>query len=265
MPNWLRRVIFIVFLGVFLYSSFTLISYWYNSRKQAGIYEGLAQIVEQAKTDPAPTQYPSLPGIDPNMVRPILPEYQQLHDRNPDMVGWISIPGTVINYPVMQTPEEPDYYLYTNFNNEYSVQGSIFAQENCDVFAPSTNITLYGHRMIDGSMFGVLPDYLNTKFYAEHPYIQFDSLYDHRTYEVFCIFVTSANEGEGFVYAEFVEAGIEEEFESYVNQCIALAKNEVTIIPTYGDHLLTLSTCINTVDNGRFVVVARQVAPAGNS
>ena len=217
MPNWLRKILFVLLLGIFLYSSVTLIRYWCNSRKQADLFTDLALSVENAKEAPVSTvdpELPTLPGKTPDTPRRILPEYQALYQRNSDMAGWISIPDTCINYPVMHTPQVQDAYLYANFQKEYSVQGSIFAQGNCDLNRPSDNIILYGHNMRDGSMFAALSSYLDPDFYAEHPIICFDSLYERRTYEIICVFITTATLGEGFDYPAFVEALSPEEEET---------------------------------------------------
>lgn len=261
MLNWLRKILFVLLLGIFLYSSVTLIRYWCNSRKQAELFTDLALSVENAKEAPVSTvdpELPTLPGKTPDTPRRILPEYQALYQRNSDMAGWISIPDTCINYPVMHTPQAQDAYLYANFQKEYSAQGSIFAQGNCDLNRPSDNIILYGHNMRDGSMFAALSSYLDPDFYAEHRIICFDSLYERRTYEIICVFITTATLGEGFDYPAFVEALSPEDFDAYVDQCMTLSEYDTGISAKYGDHLLTLSTCNYSRENGRLVVVAKQ-------
>ena len=84
----------------------------------------------------------------------VLPEYAPIFERNKDTVGWIKIDGTNIDFPVVQRKESTDYYLYKNFDGEYSNQGAIYVREQCDVFAPSDNLTIYGHRTNAKTMFG---------------------------------------------------------------------------------------------------------------
>ena len=84
----------------------------------------------------------------------LLPWYQELHDENPDMIGWLEIQDSKINYPVMQTSlDNPNYYLYRDFDKNESYRGCIYAREECDVFKPSDTITLFGHNLKAGSRF----------------------------------------------------------------------------------------------------------------
>ena len=136
----------------------------------------------------------------------MLPEYAALYERNPDIVGWMKIEGTVINYPVMQTPDSPDYYLKKNFNKETSSRGCLYVREQCDVNMPSDNITIYGHNMRDGSMFHPLNNFISESYWQKNNLITFDTLYEHRTYKIFAVFKTTASVGKGFSYHLFVDA-----------------------------------------------------------
>ncbi len=189
----------------------------------------------------------------------MLPEYAQLYLDNPDLVGWIQIEGTDLNYPVMQTPDRPDYYLTRDFEGNTSKRGCIYVDEDCDVFAPSDNLTIYGHHMRDGSMFTTVTRYASRSYCQEHPYIQFNTLLERHTYEVIAVFKTSANIGQGFCYNAFVNAANAAEFDEYVATCKTLSMYDIEATATYGDKLITLSTCEYTQDNGRFVVVAKLV------
>lgn len=191
----------------------------------------------------------------------ILPELQPFYDQNQDLVGWISIPDTKLNYPVMQTsPENANYYLERTFERRYSAYGAIYVREQCDVFAPSDNLTIYGHHMKNGTMFAALDDYRKKSFWETHQYIYFDTLYERHTYQVIAAFKTSANFGEGFSYHLFVDANTPEEFDEFIATAKSLAYYDTGISAQYGDKLITLSTCEYTLNNGRFVVVAKRVA-----
>lgn len=190
----------------------------------------------------------------------LLPWYQELHDENPDMVGWLQIENTKINYPVMQTtPENRDYYLYRDFDKNESIRGCIYAREECDVFEPSDNITLFGHNMKDGSMFAYLGNYYNKSTWEENPLIFFDTLTESHVYKIFAVFKTSGTDGVGFAYHLMADAENEEEFNEFVATCKELAFYDTGITPVYGDKLLCLSTCEYTIDNGRFVVAAVRI------
>jgi len=191
----------------------------------------------------------------------LLPWYQELHDQNPDMVGWLQIDGTKINYPVMQTdPDNPNYYLYRDFDGNESVRGSIYAWEKADVFKPSDNITLFGHNMKDGSMFAYLGNYYNKKTWENNPLIFFDTLTESHVYKIFAVFKTSGTDNVGFAYHQMTDVESIEEFDEFVATCKELSFYDTGITPVYGDKLLCLSTCEYTIDNGRFVVAAVRIS-----
>ena len=177
--------------------------------------------------------------------------------QNPDMVGWIKIEGTNINYPVMQTPNEPNFYLKHNFEKEYSDLGTPYVQEDCDI-AVSDNIVIYGHHIKGQKMFGALEEYKSQSFYEEHKSVQFDTLTQHNEYEVIAVFKTVAYSLEGFRYYDFVNAENEDEFNAYVEKCKELALYDTGVTAEYGDRLITLSTCEYSAQNGRLVVVAKK-------
>ena len=190
----------------------------------------------------------------------LLPWYQELHDENPDMIGWLEIQDSKINYPVMQTSlDNPNYYLYRDFDKNESYRGCIYAREECDVFKPSDNITLFGHNMKDGSMFAYLGNYYNKSTWEENPLIFFDTLTESHVYKIFAVFKTSGTDGVGFAYHLMADAENEEEFNQFVATCKELAFYDTGITPVYGDKLLCLSTCEYTIDNGLFVVAAVRI------
>ena len=261
MKQWLRIGLIVVFSAVFLGSGFMLAKYYYDSQKSQNQFNELASLVRQVPTtQPVETAKEPEPTAAEETTEPqILPEYESLVQLNPDTVGWLRIDGTDINYPVMQTPDDPDYYLHTDFYGNYSAHGCLYARNLCDVNTPSDNITIYGHNMKDGSMFADLIDYRKESFYENHRYIVFDTLTEHHTYEVFAVFKTTATLNKGFAYHRFVDAKTEAEFNDFVQTCQELAFYDTGITPQYGDKLITLSTCEYTLKNGRLVVVARRI------
>ena len=189
-----------------------------------------------------------------------LPWYQELHDQNSDMVGWLQIENYKINYPVMQTSmDNANFYLYKDFDKNDSVRGSIYAAEICDVFEPSDNITLFGHNMKDGSMFAYLGNYYEKSAWENNPLIFFDTLTESHVYKIFAVFKTSGTDNVGFAYHQMADAKDEAEFNQFVATCKELAFYDTGITPVYGDKLLCLSTCEYTIDNGRFVVAAVRI------
>jgi len=289
MKRWIYNLLILICAGVFLTSAGLLGKYIWDSKTQARQYEALAQMVEQVQpqrptippetTSPpetAPSADPTAPTetqpeetvpdnrieiTDPNtgVVRMVLPEYAELYRSNPHMAGWISIPGTRINYPVMHYPEERDYYLYLDFYGRYSKHGSLYVREVCDVFTPSDNVTIYGHRMRDGSMFYDLTAYKDSAFFQENRYIYFDTVSEYHTYEIMAVFLTTAVKNKGFAYHLFETAPNDEAYYQFVNTCKELSLYETGVTAQPGDKLITLSTCDYTFSNGRLVVVAKRI------
>ena len=260
MKKWILRCLLLLFTVTFLVSGGLLLNYYWKDAEREADYDKLSNMVDSVRQE---TQYDvQLPEYeqvtDPKTgeLRQILREYAHVYLLNPDMVGWITIPGTKVDYPVMHRPENTDYYLKRDFFQKSSAAGSIYVREECDVFAPSDNITIYGHRMNSGAMFGELMEYKEQSFWEDHRYIRFDTLTQWNTYEIFAVFKISASTKNGFPYHTFVDM-TEEEFTEFVNQCKTRSLYDTGITPQYGDHLITLSTCEKGRSNTRFVVVAK--------
>lgn len=260
-----------VFIGVFIFSAVYIVNYMVDSHQNSSSYNDLANRVNALKNNnnsgSSDSTLPSNQGSMSNGGEEgnadeskILEEYRELYALNNDLVGWITVPDTKIDYPVMQSPNKTDYYLNHNFYGKYSSFGCIYARESCDVFTPCDNIVLYGHHMKDGSMFAGLDNYKKKSFWEEHQYFTFDTLYEHHTYQVIAVFKTSANKGKGFSYHLFNTANSEEEFNEFIKTVHSLQMYKTGVTAEYGDMLLTLSTCEYTLDNGRFVVVAKRVS-----
>ena len=261
-----------VFAAVFICCAVYIVQYMTDSIQQGNAHADWLQMMEDAKNNG---------GIDPDFTVPtnmggslsngnaegtadesrILPQYQSLYALNNDLVGWIKVPGTKIDYPVVQSPKNRDYYLYRNFEGKHSSWGCIYAREECDIFTPSDNVVLYGHHMKDGSMFAGLDKYKRKSYWQDNQYLYFDTLYEEHTYQIIAAFKTSANVGQGFPYHIFNYADSEEEFNDFMKTVHSLQMYKTGVTAEYGDVLLTLSTCEYTLDNGRFVVVAKRLTP----
>ena len=266
--------------ALFLYSAGSLILYYAQSAKSQGAYDDLAAMMEQVRpssplptapdrpnTSTSPTEAPpespyvTIVHPDTGEEMEILPEYAELFQMNTDLVGWISIYDSMINYPVVQTgTDRTDYYLKRDFYKNYSAHGCIYVREQCDVFAPSDNLTIYGHRMQDNTMFGYLAKYEEKSYWELHPFVRFDTLKHRQLYQIICVFKTTANLGEGFPYHRFENAQTEEEFNDFLSRCKSLALYDTGLTAKYGDKLISLSTCEYTQQNGRLVVLAKRIA-----
>lgn len=266
----LYRLIILVLVAVLLVSGFFIVRYVINSAQQKSEYDALAARVESSRQEAVRSTEPAVPVPEKPAVSgeaestapaeptepTLLPDYASLYEENSDMVGWMVIDGVGVNYPVMQTPDRPDYYLYRNFNKQDNVYGCLYAREACDVFTPSDNVTIYGHRMNDGTMFGSLKKLRDKSFWEEYHTIQFDTIYEHHEYTIFAVFQTSSAVGVGFPYHLFITADSEEEFDEFVATCKDLAFYDTGITPEYGDKIICLSTCVQHNSLGRMVVAA---------
>ncbi len=212
---------------------------------------------------------PAVPAATPQYTldeaasepREVLEEFKILLNKNQKLIGWIKIDDTNIDYPVMQTSDN-EYYLDHNLNQEYDKNGSIFMDKDCNVLEPSTNYILYGHHMRSGQMFGTLDRYSSEEYYEEHPYIQFDTIYEKGTYQVMYVFRSHVySEDEiAFKYYQFIDVNSEQEFNSYMQEMAEMSYYDTGVTAEYGDQLLTLSTCDYQEKDGRFVVVAKKIA-----
>lgn len=197
---------------------------------------------------------------DENVAPEVLDEYKKLYNTNKKLIGWLKIDDTNIDYPVMQTNNN-EYYLDHNMNQEKDRNGALFLDKDCDVINRSTNLIIYGHHMKSGRMFGNLDDYESEKYYKKHPIIEFDTIYEKGTYEIMYVFRSRVYKESDvvFKYYQFIDCYSEQEFESNMQEMQALSLYDTGVKAEYGDRLLTLSTCDSTVDDGRFVVVAKKI------
>lgn len=189
----------------------------------------------------------------------MLDKFARLYAENNDLVGWLSIEGMKIDYPVMQN-EDDEYYLHRDYYGKDSKYGCLYVREQADL-DDGTNFVIYGHNMKDGSMFGDLDLYLDESFYKEHPVISFDTLYEERAYEIVAVFRSQvySEDDDVFKYYHFYEADTREEFADFYDNIKALSLYDTGVDAEFGDTFLTLSTCAYHVKDGRFVVVAKRV------
>ena len=239
-----------VFTVVLSVSTFFIIRNHIDSAKQNEVYDNLAEIVQ----DEPPKENE---GVTFSEDKDYLAEYLELYRQNEDMVGWIKVEDTNINYPVVQSVNEPNFYLKHGFDKEYSEYGCPYVQEDCDVLKPSDNLVIYGHHMKNETMFHDLCNYASKDFYVEHPTIKFDTLFGFGEYQIVAVFRFDMN-NDPFRYNQFTDMD-EEHFKNFMNSVHLRQLYDTGVDAEYGDHLITLSTCEYTYTNGRFVVVAKKV------
>ena len=234
MSTTIGKMAFALFSLLFLCGAALLANYYINTNKETQQIESVLEIKRSAlqipnETEPLP---PSSNDVPPDpadeeeaVTGGILPEYRELHELNSDIVGWVTVGGTQIDYPVMQRQRE--YYLNRGFDKKYSSVGLPFADEWCDLHDPSKNIFVYGHNIKNGAMFNDLLKYKDADFLDANPLILFDTLYERRIYSV-----VSAK--------SFIDRDIKKDFPD-------------------NSELLILMTCDYYAENGRFAVVAERI------
>lgn len=193
--------------------------------------------------------------------RQILPEMNELYSQNNDFVGVLTVVDTDINYPVMQTPSDPEYYLRRDFYGESSTAGTLFVDYRCDIVNPTTNTIIYGHNMRSGTMFGGLKRYLDYDYYQAHKTIIFKTLYEEQTYQVVGVGLSEVgyDDDDTYKYYDFIDALTGEELQEFIDNIQSLSVFDETIDITSDDKLLTLSTCNTYTENGRMFVVAKRI------
>ncbi len=191
----------------------------------------------------------------------IVAKFAELYSENNDFVGWLKIPGTKIDYPVMSKEGDNDYYLDKNFEQQQDKNGLLILDYRSDVTASGQNLIIYGHNMRSGVMFGTLKNYKDRKYCDEHPVISFDNLYEECDYKIVAVMLSDvAYEDEDvFRYYDAIDISTEEKFNEFKKNIIdnALYITDETI--EFGDSCLLLSTCDNYKEDGRFVVIAKKM------
>lgn len=254
------KVIFGAFLLLFLVGAVGLAASTLKLERERAAFETLAALptAPPATAPPQALPAPSAPAAAPT-EDPRVRRFQRLAERNPDFAAWLTVPETGINYPVMSTPEEPEYYLHRAFDKAYSISGTPFLGEGCAL--ESDNAIVYGHNMKNGTMFSDLTKYKSEDYWRAHPAVTLQTGDEIGEYTVLAAFETEVyaeNAKNVFRYYRYGGDLTEEEFNAYLAGVGAAALYDTGVTAQYGDKLLTLSTCAYHTQNGRFVVVAKK-------
>lgn len=207
----------------------------------ADVLAGTGDADAEAHTDPVPEA-----TATPETVAAVLPQYQALYEQNPDLVGWLRIEGTDIDYPVVQVPGDNTFYLRRGFDRRYATGGTLFIDGRCGMgFGDQTstaNWLLYGHNMRNGTMFGTLDRYADEEFFRDHPTFAFDTLYETGEWRVAAVLRTELG-AEELPYYAFFDAETRGEWQAWMDAILPLALYDTGVVPEYGEQLLMLSTC----------------------
>lgn len=264
--------LFIILVAVFCIALIAVAAILIHMGKARSDFRKLSEMVEENATATAapvettppetqstgPTTETTVP-TEPEPTEPVmLAKYAPLYEQNHDLFGWLRIDGTVIDYPVMHTPTDPEKYLHTNFKREYSFGGIPFIDANCS--ADSDNLLIYGHNMLDGSMFRTLLKYQQKDFWQRNPVISFNTLYEEQEYEVVAAFYDKVykKSDTNFKFYQFYDTSDQSSFDEAMAYYREHALYDTGVTAQCGDLFLTLVTCAYQTENGRFVVVARK-------
>ena len=194
----------------------------------------------------------------------ILPELKDIYALNRDLVGWIYIEDTLIDYPVVQTSDS-DFYLKHDFYGKSNANGQIILDTKCDPYTPSYNLIISGHHMNSGAMFGRLPLYRDRKYWEKHKIVEFDTLMARKVYVIFAVFYSADydEDEEGFRYNADIQYRIDAE--QWLGEIRDNQIYDTGIDVEFGDEFITLTTCDRSRRrNGRFVAVARRLREGEN-
>lgn len=273
-------VLCLIFLALAIFSGTQLYFAWQEYAVSDRVYDDLSQYIQMDGTNPtkpaAPTTQPAettapsdttaptdqdtqhddpqtettapqLTEPEDTVVWPVV-DFDALRKINPDVVAWIYIPGTNINYPVVQGADN-DYYLYRLFDHTYNKAGSIFADYRNNGVANDDNTVLYGHHMRNQSMFAQITGYTKQEFYEEHTYGMLLTPDGSYLVHFFSGYVTDvySNAWDRLFYSDG-------EYADWLNALCRKSYFAADVIPTVSDRVVTLSTCTYEYDNARFVV-----------
>ena len=234
-------IITILLIGLVLISSYLIFKEKKQNEKQENTFEDLIEIVEE--------------NIENQEERKI--DINKLYEENKDIVGWLKIDNTTINYPIMQNINDPNYYLRRDFYKNYSSYGTPYMAKQCNL--NSDNIVIYGHHMKNNKMFGELEKYKSKDFYNNHKIITFTTLEKEYSYEIFAVFKTTVYTKNAFRYYENINFENKKMYNDFINICKDKSLYQTGIEIKDKEKLITLSTCEYSNKNSRLVIVARKI------
>ncbi len=186
---------------------------------------------------------------------------EELKGINEDIIGWIEIKDSPINYPILQGTDN-EYYLKHDYKKESNKHGSIYLKAGCDINNVNSNLIIYGHNLNDDEMFNNILKYADKTYYEAHKIINITTENEEREYEVIATFksrVFYKKEKNVFRYYNYLNFKDKVEYDEYLNNVRNLQLYDTGIEANYGEQLLTLITCEYSIENGRMIVVAKRI------
>lgn len=239
---------------IFLIVTIVITSYYiynlYLSTKNKAIYREINENISVIKNN-----------IDIEQQAINVKKVIKLKEENSDVVGWIQIDNTTIDYPLLQTTDN-EYYLTHNYKKQESKYGSIYVKSECNMLDDNSNIIIYGHNMKDKQMFNQLLNYMDKNYYNQHKTIKIATEQEEDNYSIVAVFKSKIfyqDKEDVFKYYNYTRFNNSDEYNTFITNCKSMALYDTGVSAEYGDKLITLVTCEYSQEDGRLVVVAKKV------
>ncbi|MDR2163289.1 MAG: class B sortase [Clostridiales Family XIII bacterium] len=226
-------------------SAILIVKYYAGAYREEKQVEGIRPVLQEWQAGGQ-----KLPG-DPYIGR-----WKKLYAKNKDFVAWLKVPGTKVDYPVMQRKGSPEYYLHRDFCGERSASGTPFLAGICDIEKPSDNLIIYGHHMRSGLMFASLTKFTDKNFYRKHHEIMLltrDGLKRYAVHSVFTAQVYTGSNDE-FRYYDKADFAGEADFGRFMDEVKDRRYYSTDAKASFGDKFITLSTCEYSSRDSRLAV-----------
>ncbi len=221
----------------------------WQAQRPAEVVPTAAPAAGEEESAPAPTPPPR--------------DFTDLLARNPDVVGWIAIDGTPVDFPVTQTTDNT-YYLSHDLDRQYDPEGIPFADYECDA-GQRDHLIIYGHNMGKGqtARFSSLQNYRHPDYYTRHPVIQLDTPEGSALYKIAAVYALSARpeDGDYFDFNRHVEFADEADRQRYLDEVAVRSFYTAGEPPRPGERLLSLCICTYEMEDARLIVMARPLRP----
>ncbi len=253
-------IIYIVAITLMIGSLFYLIQYYnalHNAKKQTDLLNEVS--LEENTIEAENIANENAENFTEQNTERML-KLEELQNENSDIIGWLEIEGTNINYPVLQGSDN-DFYMDHDYQKKKTMVGSIFLDKDYEWEPASSNLLIYGHNIKNGTMFQNLLNYREKSYYEEHPTIRFTTAKEDVYYEIIAAFpskVYNKSDVNVFRYYSFINAKNENEYNEFVENAKKASLYDTGRTSVYGEQLMTLSTCAYHVTDGRFAVVAKK-------
>lgn len=263
----------ILLVSLFLFSGWKVYTILHGYKAAERRYDSLADqmvsapapaaepSVSEALSVPEASEAPQTEARDPQDVvweeySPVAVDFNELRRLSGDVIGWIYLPDTVINYPIAQGADN-DFYLTRFLDGTVTAGGTLFADCVCPSDFSGLNTIIYGHNMKNGSMFALIDDYAEQDFFEAHPVMYLNTPSQNYKVEIFSGFTTDP---ESFVYTSAFAS--DEDYESFLRALLSSSEIDCRTEVGSSDHIVTLSTCTYTAEDVRFVLCGK-LTPIG--